>query len=345
MVRHPRTAAAMAVLALALLLPTPTRAHDMDALYEAAKKEGALNLYGGGPAASYIARAKKFEQRFPGIAVNVVGGFSNRLTTQIDAARKSGKPHADLALLQTIQDFVKWKREGALLVFKPDGWDTMAGEFKDPDGTFMGHYVTLLAYAYRPDLVGVPVRAARDFLNPAFKGRLISTYPHDDDITLYHYARLVDRYGWSFMDDYIKLAPKFVMGHVGVAQALTTGEAAGSIDQMVYANEKSVAVIPTDEPPTVFAQTLAIFKDAPHPNAAKLYVNWYLSKEEATTLRAPGRWSVRGDVAPADGFRALSQYKLNDRFQQFMTDDPAAIDALRARFKHYTGEVKGPEIR
>jgi len=345
MVRYLGILFCAAMLAVATGGARSALAHDMDALYQAAKSEGALNLYGGGPAASYVARAKKFEQRFPGIAVNVVGGFSNRLTTQIDEARKAGKPHADLAMLQTIQDFVKWKREGALLAFKPDGWDTVGEPYKDPDGAFLGHYVTLLAYAYRPDLVKVPVRSARDFLDPVFKGKLISTYPHDDDITLYHYARLVDRYGWGFMDDYMKLEPRFVMGHLGVAQALTKGEAAGSIDQMVYANEKSVPVIPIEEPPTVFAQTLAIFKDAPHPNAAKLFVNWYLSKEEAATLRAAGRWSVRGDVAPPDGFKKLSQYKLNDRFQQFMTDDPARIDALRARFKSYTGEVKGPEIR
>src|SRR5712691_4588017 len=217
-----------AMLAVATGGARSVLAHDMDALYQAAKGEGALNLYGGGPAASYVARAKKFEQRFPGIAVNVVGGFSNRLTTQIDEARKAGKPHADLAMLQTIQDFVKWKHEGALLAFKPDGWDTVGEPYKDPDGAFLGHYVTLLAYAYRPDLVKVPVRSARDFLDPVFKGKLISTYPHDDDITLYHYARLVDRYGWGFMDDYMKLEPRFVMGHLGVAQALTKGEAAGS---------------------------------------------------------------------------------------------------------------------
>ena len=145
---------------VSLLVDRPARAHDMDALYQAAKQEGALNLYGGGPAASFTARAKKFEQRFPGITVNVVGGFSNRLTGQIDAARKAGKPHADLAMLQTIQNFVQWKREGVLLAFKPDGWETIADQFKDPDGTFMGHYVTLLAYAYRPDLVNVTVRSA-----------------------------------------------------------------------------------------------------------------------------------------------------------------------------------------
>jgi ABC-type glycerol-3-phosphate transport system substrate-binding protein len=44
-------------------------AQSMDQLYEAAKKEGALVLYGGGPAPPYERFAKDFEQRFPGIKV------------------------------------------------------------------------------------------------------------------------------------------------------------------------------------------------------------------------------------------------------------------------------------
>jgi ABC-type Fe3+ transport system substrate-binding protein len=336
-----------AALISAVAPSAPHRAHaaDMSALYEAAKKEGALNLFGGGPAALYTGRATKFEQRFPGIKVNVVGGFSNRLTKQIDDARKAGKPVADLALLQTVQDFVKWKKDGVLAPFKPDDWDKISDRFKDPDGHFLGHYVVMIAYAHRPDLANVPIRAANDFLNPAFRGKLISTYPHDDDATLYHYTRLVDRYGWSFMDEYMKLEPKWVMGHLGVAQALDKGEAAGSIDQITAMNKGSSVVIPADEPVTVFPQTLAIFRDAPHPNAARLYVNWYMGKEEASTVPAAGRWSTRTDIAPPKGFQPLSAYKLNDDFTRFMTEDPAKIEALRARFKAYTGEVKGPEVR
>ena len=334
-----------AAAALALLASGPVAAADMTTLYEAAKKEGALSLFGGGPAALYTGRAAKFEQRFPGIKVSVVGGFSNRLTKQIDDARQSGKPIADLALLQTVQDFVKWKREGVLAPFKPEDWDKISDRFKDPDGHFIGHYVVMIAYAYRPDLANVPIRSAKDFLNPAFKGKLISTYPHDDDATLYHYTRLVDHYGWSFMDEYMKLEPKWVMGHLGVAQALEKGEASGSIDQITAMNKTSAVVVPTDEPVTVFPQTLAIFKDAPHPNAARLYVAWYMSKEEAATVPAAGRWSTRTDVAPPQGYQPLSAYKLNDDFTRFMTEDPAKVDVLRARFKAYTGEVKGPEVR
>ena len=45
-----------------------------------------------------------------------------------------------------------------------------------------------------------------------------------------------------------------------------------------------------DETP-VFTVTGGIFKDAPHPNAAKLYLTWYLAKEQqagsAVLARAP----------------------------------------------------------
>lgn len=142
--------------------------------------------------------------------------------------------------------------------------------FKDPEGHFLGHYVVMIAYGLRGDLVDVQVTSAEDFLIPAFKGKLISTYPHDDDVTLYHYAKLVDRYGWSFMDAYMELEPEFVMGRLGVAQALQKGDAAGSIDHMPWMSQGAEVVIPADEPATVFAHSLAIFEDAPHPNAAKI---------------------------------------------------------------------------
>jgi len=41
-----------------------------------------------------------------------------------------------MAFLQTIQDFVKWKREGKPLAFRPEGYDKIDRRFRDPDGAF-----------------------------------------------------------------------------------------------------------------------------------------------------------------------------------------------------------------
>jgi ABC-type Fe3+ transport system substrate-binding protein len=54
-----------------------------------------------------------------------------RLAADIDAQRKAGKLEADLAILQTIQDFERWRKTGALLPFKPDGFNLIPASFKD----------------------------------------------------------------------------------------------------------------------------------------------------------------------------------------------------------------------
>src|ERR1700761_8006003 len=101
------------------------RAETMDQLYAKAKGEGALLFYSGGPVEPYERWSKEFMQRFPGINVSVEGGFSNVLDSKINQQLQAKKLDVDMALLQTVQDFVAWKKEGALIRFRPDGADKM----------------------------------------------------------------------------------------------------------------------------------------------------------------------------------------------------------------------------
>ncbi len=54
----------------------PAWGQTIDELYEQAKTEKTLVLWGAGPAAGYESAVKTFEQRFPGIKVSLAGGFS-----------------------------------------------------------------------------------------------------------------------------------------------------------------------------------------------------------------------------------------------------------------------------
>jgi hypothetical protein len=76
----------------------------MDKLYARARQEGALTLYGGGPAVWYTDWTEQFKIVFPGIAVTLVGGFSNELTPRIDQQIASGRMECDVTILQTLQD-------------------------------------------------------------------------------------------------------------------------------------------------------------------------------------------------------------------------------------------------
>src|SRR5258708_37021125 len=48
----------------------------------------------------------------------------------------------------------------------------------------------------------------------------------------------------------------------------------------------------------VFLVAAAIFRDAPHPNGAKLFLNWYLAREQQSRT---GTFSPRAHVPPPDG--------------------------------------------
>src|SRR4029079_9214025 len=77
------------------------------------------------------------------------------------------------------------------------------------------------------------------------------------------------------------------------------------------------------------------FKDAPHPNVAKLYLQWYMAKEQQSRT---GVFSPRSDVPPPEGLQALSAYKIANRYRDFVSDE-ARLVALRKRFEGYTGPV------
>src|SRR5438309_6537424 len=151
-----------------LLAATALPARAQSQLYAEARTEGAFAFYVGGPTAPWEAKAKIFEQRYPGIKVSITGGFSNVLDKKIDEQLKDDKLEVDAAIFQTLQDFVRWKAQGHLLSYKPQGFDAIDASFKDPDGAFYGTMVIAMPYrAHTEQLRSVDVAdPALDCLQP-----------------------------------------------------------------------------------------------------------------------------------------------------------------------------------
>ncbi len=156
------SAAAGITLLGSLAAALPAHTQSLDDFYAKAKDEGAFAFYVGGPTAPWEARAKVFEERFPGIKVTIGGGFSNVLDKKVDAQLAAGKLEVDAVIFQTAGDFGRWKAEGRLLAFKPDGFDKMDAAFKDADGTFWATMVNVVPYMYNTEKV-----AAADIPNAA----------------------------------------------------------------------------------------------------------------------------------------------------------------------------------
>jgi ABC-type Fe3+ transport system substrate-binding protein len=327
-------------VALAVLVAPAARAETLDELYQKAKAEREVVFYSGGPAAPHENRAKLFMQQFPGITVSVTGGFSNVLNEQIEKQMADKKLAVDMAFFQTVQDFVTWKKQGKLLNFKPDGFDQIYPNFRDDDGAYMSFSANALTYAYNTAAVkpeDAP-KSALDFLKPMFAGKVITCYPADDDATLYLFHLIVKKYGWDWMDKYTANKPNYVQGHLPVARSVASGEnivtldASSSVWEFKRQGKLEVVWSAADETP-VFTLTGGIFKDAPHPNAAKLYLTWFLAKEQQAKV---GSFSSRRDVPPPEGFKPLTSYKIANNYREFMIDDKLVAE-LRKRMEGYTG--------
>jgi ABC-type Fe3+ transport system substrate-binding protein len=335
---------AMTCTAPFVLHASPARAQTLDDLFSAAKTEGALTMYTGGASINSVPVVKAFNTRFPGIDVTVIGAYSNVNDVKIDRQLREHQVSADIASFQTIQDFVRWNRAGELMPFKFDGFDLYERRYKDPGGAFVATSLNPLTYAFNTDLVtpaAVP-KSALDFLRPRFHGKAITCYPHDDDATLYLFYTLSQKYGWGFIEKYMATRPAFVEGHLGVARAVASGKKLVTFDCSAHmATDMKKKGQPIDvafsavDPTPVFYNTSAILRAAPHPNAAKLFTAWYLSREQQLKN---GTWSARRDVPPPEGAQPLSSYKLANRYRDFLLDAPL-VAHLRKRFLAYTGPV------
>src|SRR5277367_732049 len=143
----------LVLTAATLISGTPTFAQGIDELYQQARLEKTVVLYGAGPTGSHDRWIKEFEQAFPGVTVAFTGGLSPELNKRVDAQLAAGRIETDIAILQTIQDFARWKKAGAMMSFKPAGWDEIDEAYKDEDGAFVTVSVNVITYAINTWLV------------------------------------------------------------------------------------------------------------------------------------------------------------------------------------------------
>jgi ABC-type Fe3+ transport system substrate-binding protein len=335
----------LGLCAMSAPLGPTVAAETLDELYTRAKTEKSLVIYAGGPVANYEPLAREFETRFPGLSVSIEGGFSNVLNQRIEQQFKDGKLAADMVLFQTAQDFVRWKGQGRMLAFKPEGFDAVDTSFKDPDGAFLVWYVGTLSYAYNTKLVkpeNAP-RSALEFLSPEFAGKMIACYPHDDDATLYLFHTLARKYGDSFIDKYLANRPNWVQGHLGVSRSVAAGTDLVTLDattstilNLKKAGQPVEFVFSEVDPIPVYYSTAGIFKDAPHPNVAKLYLTWIMQPEQQRRI---GSYSPRTDVPPPAGLKPLFAHNVANDYREFVTD-ARLLGELRRRFETAVGPIR-----
>lgn len=319
------------------LAPSPSPGSEFDKtwsdLIAAAKKEGTVSIAAGGaPSRQYRHIFEKFKTNF-GIDVEVSRGGAGKTISRVMAERKAGKFTVDIALISVRINNQRLVPSGSLIPFEPllihpevtDKSKWYGGKYwfgdKDLKHTFFytASVVDNYNFWYNTDKVSAAdiaaIKTPWDLLQPKWKGKL-AAYALDDPSGI---RQMID--AWNSPGQGPEWVKKFLTG-AGVTfssdrRVVETWVVKGRYPILASAgegNEEFLLLAKKGLPLKEGRLPLKVgmlqasgsgccisaFKNAPHPNAAKLFVNWFLTKEGQTivheTIPNLGRASLRNDI-------------------------------------------------
>ncbi|ORX91286.1 ABC-type Fe3+ transport system, periplasmic component [Basidiobolus meristosporus CBS 931.73] len=324
---------------------------ELQRLYQAALKEGGLvNVFAGGDRKNAMAHmVTAFETKFPGTKLNITVDLSKYHDALIDKqlARGGDALEPDVAHLQTLHDFPKWKAQGALLQYKPVGFDHIHDPFKDPEGyywaTSIYFFTNMISKSVPEDQR--PIEAADYLASGLQNGKIMYTYPNDDDAVLYQFMRLIQQNGLEWFKGFLAQKPWVVRGtntpgfYVRNATVLSSFTTMGNLRPS--ANWTAITVVPKTTFFQSWSQFGAIFTHAKHPAAAKLYVSWLTSYNVQKNLMTAS-WSQRTDVPLPPGMRPIWETPNTDPigFRDYMMNRTKVAED-KAFIEKWVGPVQG----
>ncbi len=335
-----RVAAILVLLALWAFFPAAASGaavpgnfeQEWSKLIDAAKQEGTLSVASGGaPSRQYRPIMAAFTKKF-GIKVEVATGNATTTINRVLAERKAGKFTVDVALISSRVNNQRLVPSESLVPFAPL---LIHPEVLDKSAWYLGRYwyadkfskFTFIYHVtkedqyeswYNTDKITAAEMAAikkqTDFFDPRWKGKIaaqgmgdpsgirqmIDSYFEPDRGPEWVRTYLLDA-GITFTDDRRILETWLVSGRYPL-QAVATGT-----EQYNRLAKKGLPIKQVFLPKKVglvraggSGCCISVFAKAPHPNAAKLFVNWFLSKEGQTLthtmIPAIDRSSLRTDI-------------------------------------------------
>jgi iron(III) transport system substrate-binding protein len=295
---------------------------EWDRVLEAAKKEGVVHVIGLQGNNTREALTEDFTRTY-GIPVEFHADAGPGVAPLVSNEREAGRYNWDVYVLGTTTALAAMFPMGAFDpldpalirddVKDPKNWRGGEMEFLDPE-----HRLLIMTPFQRGTLFVNPnlvqpgeIKSYRDLLDPKWKGKMVMNDPRRAGPAqatftfFYRHPDLGPDFIRALATQEITILANFQQEVDSVGQGrfpILIGTADAIAEERIRQGVPIQIVDPrtlkegSDVSPANGA--LAIFNRAPHPNAAKVYVNWLLSKEgQSGFAKASGYVSARLDAA------------------------------------------------
>lgn len=288
-------------------------------LYEAAKKEGEVTWSTSQSNTEYAEDvAKDFSRHYPGIKVNMV-----RTTGQVQYQRltqeiKSNTVSSDVYSTYEETHLVELKKQNQILSFKPENAAGLSDTLKEiaEEGFWYPTAISPVAIGINTKLVpaGEEPKTWDDLTNPKWKGQVAIGHPGFSGSAGVWVMAMEKLYGWAYLERLAKNEPQIGRSIVDAVNLILSGErkiAMVPISNVLEAEAKGqpVKIIYPSDGTLVLGGSTLIPAKAPHPNAAKLFLEYMMSKEFSQFAAGQGRIPVRADAPKPSLGQPLSSYK------------------------------------
>jgi ABC-type Fe3+ transport system substrate-binding protein len=286
--------AIIGLLGAHLVAALPARAAD-DALIAAARQEGKVVWYTTLIVNQAIRPLQQaFEQKYPGVKLEYSRADDSPTALKILTEAQAGGVRADI--FDGLYNMVALRRAGLVAPYRPGNLDQFPQALRDPEG----YWVAILIYVFTPGINTslVPSREApkalRDLLDPRWRGKM-AWNPNSIAGAPGFVGNVLLSLGEERGMDYLRaLAKQQIVNVEASSRAILDQVIAGeySIGLMMFNHHAVISArkgAPTTwlklEPVPVAPDGIALLKDAPHPNAARLLMDFLTSADGQQVLR------------------------------------------------------------
>lgn len=314
-------------------------------LIAAARKEGKGVWYTAVDIGVGEKVAKAFEAKYPGISIRVERSGAERIFQRIGQEYSARIYTADVINSSDAAHFIIWKRSGWLASYLPeDVVRHYAPEQHDVDGMYASWRVSLTPMGYNTSLVKreEAPKSYADLLDPKWTGKIVKAHPsYSGTILTSTFEMVRDMGGWSYFEGLAKQRILQVQSSTEPPKKLALGERAIMADGNEYnllllkeEGQPVEVIYPTEGTPLVVGP-LAVLKNAPNPNVARLFHSYLFSAESQQMLVDVGDLrSFHAQVKEKPGHTPLSQIKV-------MKEDPAGVESQIEPIKEHYAKLFG----
>ena len=317
------------VLSIFFLIADASAA-DLSPLIAKAKEERDVVWYTTTSAGDNQAIIAGLTRKYPFLKAQALRTTGEKLRQRVLTEAAAGQFFSDVVSVSGLEMGVL-KSKNLLQPYAPPEAESFPAGAKDRDAYFAAIYARNFVIGYNTAMIPERDRPKNwpDLLEPRWKGKF-----GIDEEEFEWYGTMVDYWGREKAIKYMKALaaqqPQLRRGHSLLAQLMAAGEFPTALVfpfelEQLKRRGAPVDWSATSDPIVTSINVVALSAKAPHPNGAKLLINYILSEEGQNIIRDVSRVPVRPGVkplaakldqstlkiryVPADMFRKISEYE------------------------------------